>query len=106
MNRGELSATASSGARSRSTDRLSRGGRPERMAVDFMTASISLAIVRLDLVKSAFVIEVRFLGLLPAAKHFVDREQGQLGKLVLVFLCDLLRTRAVKVFRGNLLPLR
>ena len=50
--------------------------------------------------------EVRGLGLLPSAKHFIDREQVHLAELRCVSRRRCFRTRPVVVAAGDVLPLR
>src|SRR5213592_2651491 len=56
-----------------------------------------------DLVEDTAVVEVCFLSLLPAAKHFVDGEQFQLRKLAGILLHDRFEPGTIVVPRDNVL---
>ena len=60
----------------------------------------------LNLIEDAAVIEVGFLGFLPAAEHFINGEQIHLREHGSIFLSDGLEARTVIIFCGNFLALR
>src|SRR5438045_114400 len=57
----------------------------------------------IDFVEEAALVEVGILGLLPAAKDFVDGEEVELGKHSAVLGGGFLATRAVKTPAGDVL---
>src|SRR5258705_3853948 len=57
----------------------------------------------IDFVEQAALVEMGILGLLPAAKDFIDGEESELGKHSAVFCGGLLVARAVKIPAGDVL---
>src|SRR3954469_2426835 len=65
----------------------------------------SLPVCSLQLIVNTAFIEMGLLRFLPSAKNLIDGEQIQPGELGFIFLRHRFQTRAVIMFRRDLLPL-
>ena len=96
------------GANSTCTRRISnslarRSGWQQAATARWVFRQFLSLIGALDVVEHAAVGEVRLLRLSPAAKGFINGDEFQFRKLLLVFFRDGLVARAVEVFRRDFL---